>query len=70
MMLARKFQAQAKPTRATRASRSTVKVSAYKVTLKTPSGTQTIECPEDTYILVSWPEWSTNAATPSRGPPV
>ncbi|WIA08054.1 hypothetical protein OEZ85_007520 [Tetradesmus obliquus] len=51
MMLARKFQAQAKPTRATRASRSTVKVSAYKVTLKTPSGTQTIECPEDTYIL-------------------
>jgi hypothetical protein len=67
MMLARKFQAQAKPTRATRASRSTVKVSAYKVTLKTPSGTQTIECPEDTYILVSWPEWSTIAAThPSR----
>lgn len=24
---------------------------AYKVTLKTPSGEQTIECPEDTYIL-------------------
>jgi hypothetical protein len=37
----------------------------YKVTLKTPSGDQTIECPDDTYILVSgfrsltWP-----AATP------
>jgi ferredoxin len=26
-------------------------MNAYKVTLKTPSGTQTIECPEDTYIL-------------------
>jgi hypothetical protein len=65
MMLARKFQAQAKPTRATRANRGTVKVSAYKVTLKTPSGTQTIECPEDTYILVSRPEWFTIAATPS-----
>jgi ferredoxin len=26
-------------------------VSAYKVTLKTPSGTQTIDCPADTYIL-------------------
>jgi ferredoxin len=25
----------------------------YKVTLKTPSGDQTIECPDDTYILVS-----------------
>ncbi len=25
----------------------------YKVTLKTPSGSQTIECPDDTYILVS-----------------
>jgi hypothetical protein len=25
----------------------------YKVTLKTPSGEQTIECPDDTYILVS-----------------
>jgi len=23
----------------------------YKVTLKTPSGSQTIECPDDTYIL-------------------
>jgi ferredoxin len=23
----------------------------YKVTLKTPSGDQTIECPDDTYIL-------------------
>lgn len=30
-----------------------VSVNAYKVTLKTPSGSQTIECPEDTYILVS-----------------
>jgi ferredoxin len=28
-----------------------VSVNAFKVTLKTPSGTQTIECPEDTYIL-------------------
>jgi len=28
-----------------------VSVNAYKVTLKTPSGSQTIECPEDTYIL-------------------
>jgi ferredoxin len=28
-----------------------VAVNAYKVTLKTPSGTQTIECAEDTYIL-------------------
>ena len=26
---------------------------SYKVTLNTPSGTQTIECPDDTYILVS-----------------
>jgi ferredoxin len=26
-------------------------VYAYKVTLKTPSGEETIECPEDTYIL-------------------
>eukprot|EP00878_Enallax_costatus_P000049 GHUV01000060.1.p1 GENE.GHUV01000060.1~~GHUV01000060.1.p1 ORF type:complete len:133 (+),score=24.40 GHUV01000060.1:106-504(+) len=26
-------------------------VYAYKVTLKTPSGEQSIECPEDTYIL-------------------
>jgi hypothetical protein len=25
----------------------------YKVTLKTPSGTQTIECADDVYILVS-----------------
>lgn len=25
----------------------------YKVTLKTPTGSQTIECPDDTYILVS-----------------
>jgi hypothetical protein len=29
-----------------------MRVYAYKVTLKTPSGEQTIECPEDTYILV------------------
>eukprot|EP00803_Ostreobium_quekettii_P007076 evm.model.scf_2483.5 EVM.evm.TU.scf_2483.5 scf_2483:18001-20703(-) len=28
-----------------------LRVSAYKVTLKTPSGTQTIDCPDDTYIL-------------------
>ncbi|GBF94119.1 chloroplast ferredoxin [Raphidocelis subcapitata] len=27
------------------------KAMAYKVTLKTPSGTQTIECADDTYIL-------------------
>ena len=30
---------------------STVMVKAYKVTLKTPSGEQTIECAEDVYIL-------------------
>lgn len=30
---------------------SRMSVSAYKVTLKTPSGTQTIDCPADTYIL-------------------
>lgn len=30
-----------------------VSVNAYQVTLKTPSGTQTIECADDMYILVS-----------------
>lgn len=32
-------------------SASSLKVMAYKVTLKTPSGEQVIECSEDTYIL-------------------
>jgi ferredoxin len=30
---------------------SSFKVMAYKVTLKTPSGEQVIECADDTYIL-------------------
>lgn len=30
---------------------SNFKVMAYKVTLKTPSGDQVIECSDDTYIL-------------------
>lgn len=30
-----------------------VSVNAYKVTLKGPFGSKTIECPADTYILVS-----------------
>jgi len=40
-------------TRSSVARSRVVSVNAYKVTLKTPSGTQTIECPDDTYILVS-----------------
>eukprot|EP00879_Flechtneria_rotunda_P018888 GHRR01019825.1.p1 GENE.GHRR01019825.1~~GHRR01019825.1.p1 ORF type:complete len:132 (-),score=29.61 GHRR01019825.1:1372-1767(-) len=39
-----------KPVSGARAA-SRMSVYAYKVTLKTPSGEQTIECPEDTYIL-------------------
>ena len=38
-------------TRAPRATRASVKVNAYSVTLKTPSGDQTIECADDVYIL-------------------
>jgi len=34
-----------------RVVRPRVSAAAYKVTLNTPSGTQTIECGEDTYIL-------------------
>ena len=34
-----------------RASRSSVKVQAFTVTLKTPEGEKKINCPEDTYIL-------------------
>lgn len=30
---------------------SSLKVMAYKVTLKTPSGEQVIECADDVYIL-------------------
>jgi hypothetical protein len=30
---------------------SSLKVMAYKVTLKTPTGDQVIECADDTYIL-------------------
>lgn len=30
---------------------SSLKVMAYKVTLKTPSGDQVIECADDVYIL-------------------
>lgn len=30
---------------------SNLQVMAYKVTLKTPSGEQVIECADDTYIL-------------------
>lgn len=33
------------------ASRSSVKVQAFTVTLKTPEGEKKINCPEDTYIL-------------------
>lgn len=39
--------------RPARVSRGSVAVYAFKVTLKTPSGEQTIECGADTYILVS-----------------
>ncbi|CAG9462285.1 unnamed protein product [Pedinophyceae sp. YPF-701] len=41
----------ARPVAARRAGRASVKVNAYSVTLKTPDGDQTIEVPEDTYIL-------------------
>lgn len=37
--------------KAVRASRAQVRVNAYSVTLKTPSGEQTITVSEDTYIL-------------------
>lgn len=49
----RKNALQAGARRATTSRARVVSVQAFKVTLKTPSGTQTIECPEDTYILVS-----------------
>eukprot|EP00890_Picochlorum_soloecismus_P002308 jgi/Picsp_1/3078/NSC_01300-R1_chloroplast precursor len=41
------FGAKAKQARAA----SSLKVMAYKVTLKTPSGDQVIECADDVYIL-------------------
>ncbi len=55
MALCMRKNALAGATRRSGVARSrVVSVNAYKVTLKTPSGTQTIECPEDTYILVGW----------------
>lgn len=60
-----------KSSRSSVASRSrVVSVNAYKVTLKTPSGTQTIECADDVYILVSGPPRSLGRllAAVSSGP--
>jgi ferredoxin len=39
-----------------------MRVMAYKVTLKTPSGTQTIECADDVYILDAAEEAGEEAA--------
>lgn len=42
---------------------------AYKVTLKTPSGDKTIECPADTYILDAAEVRRSESAAGVRDPP-
>ena len=51
MMMSTKALAARPAVRSMRSRASTVRVAAFKVTLKTPSGDKTIECPADTYIL-------------------